>query len=140
MGRSDLVQLREIALALPGLSERISHGVPCFFVANEKPVCYYHDNHRGDGRISLWFPVPAGVQEEMVAAEPERFFRPPTSARGTFSGWLGVYLDTPAENVDWDEITAIFDEAFRHVAPKTLIAQLDSGTDSAAPRSRWRRD
>jgi hypothetical protein len=39
--------------------------------------------------VSLWFPVGPGVQEEMVAADPGRFFRPPTSAAGTFENWLG---------------------------------------------------
>ena len=34
--------------------ERFSHGAPCFFVQDTRAVCYYHDNHRGDGRISLW--------------------------------------------------------------------------------------
>jgi hypothetical protein len=49
------------------------------------------------------------------------------SAKGTFSGWLGVFLDTSGENkVDWDEIAAILEDAFRHVAPKKLIAELDN--------------
>jgi hypothetical protein len=66
------------------------------------------------------------VQEELVSAEPERFFRPPMSAGGTFSGWLGVFLDMPGEHsVDWDEIAALLEEAYRTVAPKQLIAELD---------------
>lgn len=128
MGASELSRVRAIARTLPGVNERISHGVPCFFTANEKPVCYYHDDHRGDGQVSLWFPARAGVQEEMVVAEPERFFRPPTSARGTFSDWLGVYLDGTGENApDWDEIKAIFEDAFRHVVPKRISAEFDPG-------------
>lgn len=48
------------------------------------------------------------------------------SAAGTFSGWLGVYLDTTGEiSVDWTEIAAILEDAFRTVAPKKLIAELD---------------
>ena len=71
-----------------------------------RPFCYFHDNHNGDGRISLWCPTLPGVQEELVTAEPERFFRPPPSASGTFSTWLGVYLDTTGTNrVDWKEIS-----------------------------------
>jgi hypothetical protein len=37
-----------------------------------------------------------------------------------------VYLDTGDDGqLDWDEITAILDDAFRTVAPKKLVAQLD---------------
>ncbi len=99
--------MREIALALPGVSERLSHGVPCFFVRDKRPLCYYHDNHRGDGRISLWCPAPPGSAEELVNAEPQRFFEPTPSANVTFSGWLGVFLDTSGPyKVDWGEIAA----------------------------------
>ncbi len=97
-----------------------------------RPVCYYHDDHHGDGRISLWCPAPPGVQEELVAAEPKRFFKPPTSASGTFSGWLGMFLDTSGEDtVDWDESAAVLEDAYRHVAPRKLIAELDGARPGA---------
>ena len=119
-------RVRRIALSLPEVSERVSHGEPCFFVRDKRPLCYFHDNHNGDGRISLWCPVPPGVQEELVTAEPERFFRPPASARGVFSTWLGVYLDTSGDNrVDWKEVAAILNDAYRTVAPGSLVAELD---------------
>ena len=127
MEGDELEQVRRIALALPGVTERVSHGEPCFFVRDKRPLCYYHDDHRGDGRISLWCPVPLGVQEELVSSEPERFFEPTPPAKGTFSDWLGVYLDTKGRHrVDWDEVAAILEDAFRFVAPKTLVAKLDN--------------
>ena len=113
-----LQQLRELVLALPDVNERVSHGVPCFFIRDKLALCYFHDNHRDDGRVSLWCPAPPGTQEEMVASEPDRFFAPPTSASGTFSGWLGLYLDTDGDDqVDWDEIAALLADAHRTVAP-----------------------
>jgi hypothetical protein len=76
----------------------------------------------------MWCPAPHGVAEALVSAEPERFFEPPMSAAGTFAGWLGVYLDTTGRDaVDWNEVAAIVKDAYRTVAPKTLIARLDEG-------------
>jgi hypothetical protein len=88
VGASDLERLREVALALPEVSERLSHGAMCFFVRGKKPLCYFHDHHNDD-RVSLWCPAPPGVQEQLVTAEPARFFKPTPSANGTFSDWLG---------------------------------------------------
>jgi hypothetical protein len=69
VGASDLERLREVALALPEVSERLSHGAMCFFVRGKKPLCYFHDHHNDD-RVSLWCPAPPGVQEQLVTAEP----------------------------------------------------------------------
>ena len=77
------------------------------------------DDHHGDGILGIWCPAFPGVQEEMVAAEPERFFRPPYVGP---SGWLGVRLD---RDVDWDEVREILADSYRKVAPKTLVRQLD---------------
>ena len=54
-------------------------------------------------------------------AYPGRFFRPPYVG---VRGWLGVFLDV---SVDWDEVAAIVEDAYRVVAPKKLLARL-SGT------------
>jgi hypothetical protein len=123
-----LDRVRRIALALPEVQERTSHGEPCFFVRHQRALCYFHDNHNGDGRISLWCPVPAGVQAEMVSADPRRFFAPPTSASGVFSGWLGIYLDPRSgmQSADWREVAAIIEDSYRHIAPKALVAELDN--------------
>ena len=125
-GQRALERVRGIALEFPEVSERLSHGEPCFFVREKRPLCYFHDNHNGDGRISLWCPVPPGVQQELVSTEPERFFAPATSARGVFADWVGMYLDTAGKHrVDWEEVAALIEDAFRTVAPKTLVAELD---------------
>jgi hypothetical protein len=123
MGTREFNRVRKISLALPGVTERMSHGAPCFFIRNRFALCYYHDNHRGDGRISLWCPVAPGVQDTLVFANPERFFRPPTSTAGHFRGWVGVFLDIEAK-VDWDEIADLLERAYRTVAPNKLIAEL----------------
>ena len=126
MAKHPLDRVRAIALALPEVTERLSHGAPCFFVRDRRPICYFHDDVAGDGRMSIWCPAPAGVQDELVTTDPERFFAPTPSASGVFGNWIGVYLDTTGCAVpDWREIAAIIDDAYRCSAPKRLVAQLD---------------
>ena len=125
MATVELDRVRAIALGLPEVTERLSHGATCFFVRDKRPLCYFHDHHNDD-RVSLWCSAPPGMQAALVADEPTRFFKPPTSASGTFSDWLGVFLDTTGDDiVDWDEIAAIVEDAYRLVAPRSLIAELD---------------
>jgi hypothetical protein len=113
--------VRSAALALPDTTERTSHSAPTFFV-RKKTFVYFWDNHHDDGRVAIWASAPPGVQEEVVESEPDRFFRPPYVGH---RGWIGYRLDTGS--VDWDEVTAVVTDAFRTVAPKTLVAQLDAG-------------
>ena len=86
MGHRELNRVRRIALSFPEVNERLSHGEPCFFVRNQRPLCYFHDDHNGDGRISLWCPAPLDLREELVTTEPERFFKPPTSGARSVLG------------------------------------------------------
>ncbi|HEY3060695.1 MAG TPA: MmcQ/YjbR family DNA-binding protein [Chloroflexota bacterium] len=104
--------LREICLALPDVTERLSHGEPTWFVRGKKTFVTYA-NHHHDDRLAFWCAAPAGAQEAMVAADPERFFRP---AYYGVRGWLGVYLDVP--NVDWVDIADIVADAHAQVANK----------------------
>jgi hypothetical protein len=114
-----LARLRAICLAFPEASERLSHGEPTWFVGGKKSFATYADHHHDD-RLAFWCPAPEGVQAEMVAAEPERFFVPPYVGG---RGWLGVRLDV---SVDWDEVAGIVEEAYRLVAPRKLVARLDA--------------
>ena len=126
MSLSKLERVREIALALPEVSERLSHGEPCFFVRHRRPLCYFHDDHHGDGRVTLWCPAPLGAQEELVAIRPDRFFRPQPSASGVFANWVGVFLDRPRlTSSDWDQVSEILRDAYRTVAPGNLVRLLD---------------
>ena len=114
-----LERLRAICLALPGVSEKQSHGEPAWFVGG-KLFATTADHHHDD-RFGLWCAAPEGAQEMLVKAAPERFFRPPYVGH---RGWLGVYLDI---DVDWDEIAGVIDRAHRHIAPKRLRAGAKPG-------------
>lgn len=122
-----LDRVRTIALALPEVGERLSHGVPCFYVRGRRALCYFHDNHRNDGRVTLWCPAAPSVQAELVSNDPHRFFAPTPSSSGVFSDWIGVFLDTTGQDeVDWVEIRLIIADAYCLVAPRSLAAQLST--------------
>jgi hypothetical protein len=117
--RDPLTALRRICLALPETTERLSHGEPTWFVRDKKTFVNFADHHHDD-RLGFWCAAPPGVQEALVSSEPDRFFRPPYVGH---RGWLGVYLDV---QVDWAEIAELVRDAYRTVAPKRLIAELDA--------------
>jgi hypothetical protein len=110
--------VRAICAALPGVTERRSHGSPAFF-AGRQFVMLWPDGHHDQHFPHLWCAAPPGAQEAMISAEPARFFLPPYVGG---RGWLGVRLDG---EIDWDELAAICEDAFRVVAPKKLVAALD---------------
>ena len=95
-------RVRSIAFQLPGVTAIVSHSAPCFFVDGKRPICYFHDHHGGDDRVTIWCPAPPGVAEELAEADGERFFIPQASKAGVFMGWLGVVLEPePNGGVDW---------------------------------------
>ncbi len=112
--------VRRLCLGFPEVTERLSHGSPAFFIRSRKTLAMFVDDHHGDGILGLWCPAGPGVQEELVAQEPDRFFRPPYVGP---SGWIGVRLD---RDVDWDEVRAILTDAYRAVAPRALVKELDA--------------
>ena len=54
--------IREHLLAMPGLTERLSHSSPAFFAPKGKGVCTFLDDHHGDGRMAVWIAAPLGQQ------------------------------------------------------------------------------
>jgi hypothetical protein len=110
-----LAKLREICLAFPETSERLSHGAPTFFVREKRSFLMVLTNHHGDGRFAIWCAAPDGMQKMLVEADPDRFFVPPYVGH---RGWLGVRLD---RGIHWDELTGIAEDAYAEVAPARLV-------------------
>lgn len=110
-------RLRGICAALPDVTERVSHGEVSFF--SGKQFVAVDDHHHGTDRLAFWCPAGPGVQEQLIAEDPEQFFRPPYVGH---RGWVGVRIDL---DPGWDEIAAIVLEAYRLVALKRSIAKLD---------------
>jgi hypothetical protein len=121
MSDDPLMKLRRLCLALPEVTERLSHGEPTWFVQGKKTFVMFA-NHHHDDRLAFWCAGADGAQEMLVSNDPERFFRPPYVGH---RGWLGVYLDGLDVPADWDQIADLVVEAYRVVAPKRLVAALD---------------
>lgn len=116
-----LAKVRAICTAFSEVSERPSHGAPTWFVRDKTFVTGWFNGHHDLEFPHLWCAAPAGAQQELIAADPERFFRPPYVGH---RGWVGVRLDG---RPDWAEIAEVCREAYRAVAPARLVKLLDAG-------------
>jgi hypothetical protein len=86
----------------------------------DKKTFVMYANHHHDDRLALWCAAPDGAQQALMAADPERFFVPPYVGH---RGWIGVRLDVPP--IPWDQIADLVEDAYRVVAPRRLVAELD---------------
>lgn len=116
-----LSQLTRICLGLPE-GTRETHGQHATFRVRTKTFAYFLSNHHGDGMVSVCGKVPLGENEEMVAADPERFYLPAYIAH---RGWVALRLDRGP--IDWDEVTELVTGSYSLVAPKKL-AQRAAGS------------
>lgn len=116
--RQPLDRLRRIVTQWPEVSEKLSHGAPTFW-GGRKTFCNFVDNHHGDGRMGAWVKVTLDMQESLVAADPEIYFVPPYVGH---KGWVGVRFD---RETDWGQVEDLLETAYRSVAPKRALKQLD---------------
>ena len=109
-------RLRGICLALPEAEEKPfgGHVAPAFRIRDKMFAMM-----REDG-AELWVKAGPGVQEALIAEEPEVYFRPPYVGP---KGWVGVRLDA---GPDWDEVAELIEDSYRLIAPKRLAARLDA--------------
>lgn len=117
-----LARLRDLATALPGSAEKVSHGRPAFYTS--KVFAYYGGSIKVDGAYvqhpHALIVLPDSADRQSLLEE-ERVFLPAYLAP---SGWIGVDLD--ATDNDWDEVGELLDASFRLTAPKRLVQELDS--------------
>ncbi|MEX2221013.1 MAG: MmcQ/YjbR family DNA-binding protein [Candidatus Rokuibacteriota bacterium] len=88
-GVAALARLRRICLALPGTSEKVSHGEPTFWVGG-RMFATFDNHHHGAPHVAVWLAMPLGAQESLVYQDPRHFFVPPYV---DVRGWVGVRLD-----------------------------------------------
>lgn len=118
MAADPLKRLRTLIEALPETSEKLSHGTPTWW-GGKKTFAMFHGGNYDEGRRGVWIKAPDGVQEDLIDANPERFYRPKYVGP---SGWVGVRLEG---KVDWAEVKFLLEQGWRTVAPKRAIAALD---------------
>lgn len=96
-------RVRDLALALPGTTEKLSHGAPAFF-ARRQFAHLWPEGHHDQAFPHLWLAAPDGVQARLVETDA-RFFVPPYVGG---RGWVGLRLDG---EVDWDEVADLLADA-----------------------------
>ena len=98
-------------MSLAGVTEKLSHGEPTFFV-RKRVFAMFSNNHHNDGHIAVWIPAAAGLQEALISEAPETYYRPPYVG---VSGWVGIEL----ERINDDVLTAHIREAWKLISSKT---------------------
>jgi hypothetical protein len=101
-------RVRRICLALPDVTEKLSHGEPTFFV-QRRVFAMFSNNHHNDGHVAVWIPAQPGEQEALVASFPATYYRPPYVG---VKGWVGIEL----EQIGDEELGAHLSDAWKLIA------------------------
>lgn len=62
--------VRKICLSHPGAYEKLSHGMPGFFIEKGGQFATFWDDHHGDGELALVVAQPPGMQEALISSDP----------------------------------------------------------------------
>ncbi len=117
--KSPIARERSICVALPEAEERSfgGHTAPAFRVRDKLFVMTSEDG------TSMTMKGDRGVQQALVASDPDRYFVPKYVGP---KGWVGVSLARPA-GIDWDEVEELIHESYCLIAPKKLADQVVAG-------------
>ena len=103
--KNQLQRVRRICLALPGATEKPSHGEPTFFV-KKRVFAMFSAGHHQDGHVAVLIPALPGEQEGLIAGFPSIYYRPPYVG---VKGWVGIELNEVGD----DELGAHISEAWK---------------------------
>lgn len=106
-------RVRRLCLALPEATEKLSHGEPTFFV-NKRVFAQMSSDHHDDGRLAVVIPLPEGVQEQLLEADPVLYYNPPYVG---VRGWIGINLTKISDA----KLRAHLRNAWKLAAPKRLL-------------------
>jgi hypothetical protein len=112
-----LARVRELALALPGTAERLSHGSPGFHIEKGKFFAYFWHNHHSDGETIVIVKTSGSEEQAMlIEMDPDIYFSPPYLGP---SGWVAMRLD--GDEVDWNRVGDRIAQSWEMVAPRRLL-------------------
>ena len=119
-----LERVNELAMALPEVEERESHGSPGWRTGGKsgKYFAYFNDQHHGSENVALL--VKTSSQDELLSLTeqaPDIYFKP---AYYGASGWIGLILNRPG--VDWDHVADWLERSWRSVAPRRLTGLMEA--------------
>jgi hypothetical protein len=116
---ADLDRLRALCLAQPRAAEKLSHGMPVFFIDKGKTFAWFIHDHHGNGITAVAVKTSGPDEQAMlVEAEPALFYRPAYLAP---SGWIGLRLD--GTETDWNQVEARIEQSWAYAAPPRLREQ-----------------
>ncbi|TIX51601.1 phosphoribosylglycinamide formyltransferase [Alteraurantiacibacter aquimixticola] len=122
-----LEQVSKLAMALPEVEPRESHGAPGWRTGGKsgKFFAYLSDRHHGEEHIALLVKT-SGPDEmaSLIETTPELYYRP---AYYGASGWVGLILNRP--DVDWDHVAEWLERSWASVAPKRLTKLRDAADE-----------
>lgn len=111
-------RLVELVADLPGVVAEDQFGHTGFLVRRQR-IAWLLVDHHGDGRLALCVKAPPGELEALVAADPQRYFRP-----AYVQHWVGVEMHEVEP--DWAEIRGLLVQAWRMRAGKRAVAAYDA--------------
>ena|SRR5882724_13067517 len=110
MNDDQIRRVRKICLALPGVTEKLSHGEPTFFV-KKRVFAMFSNNHHNDGHVAVWIPAQPGEQQALIAAAPKIYYRPPYVG---VKGWVGIELNQIGD----EELGSHLSDAWKLIAAR----------------------
>jgi predicted DNA-binding protein (MmcQ/YjbR family) len=111
-----LKQVRAICAALPESAEVEAWGHPTFRAGNKMFAAF------GEGGQGLSLGLKVGHERQDELLKDGRFFPTPYAAH---QGWVSLRIDG---RTDWREVTGLLREAYRQVALKRMLKELDGRT------------
>jgi hypothetical protein len=121
-----LKRVRDLCLALPDTSEKLSHGEPTFFAA-KRVFATISNNHHNDGHVAVCIPAESGAQAALIRANPACYYKPPYVGP---SGWVGIELSEIGD----DELAAHLSDAWKLIIAKQKRPS-STRTRRTSPRS-----
>jgi hypothetical protein len=115
----DVSTARKIALSMPQAEERQHHAHPDFRVKNKIFATLWPTQARAVIKLSV------GDQTKLLQSSPRTF----STNAWSRQGWTNVHL----QHISAKWFRDLVENSWRHVAPKRLIAEHDSGKHKKQP-------